>query len=110
MNMFDEIEQEKKNLPKINTLTNQVVKYEYNNYQIFSIVVFCICFILGIIFGNLFPTCGSTASYYSDVCLATEFNVSLMFCIWFVSFLICLFFFAIGHIISLLESINNKLK
>ena len=110
MNMFEEIEREKKKIPKIDTMTKKVVRYNYNNYQILSICVFCICLILGIVFGNLFPTCGSTFSFYSDVCETHEFNVSLMLTIWFISFLICTLFFALGHIITLLDSINNKLK
>lgn len=110
MNMFEEIEREKKKIPKMDTMTKQVVKYDYNGYQILSIIMFCLCLILGIIFGNLFPACGSTASFYTDVCLTPEFNVSLMLLIWFIGFLICLFFFAIGHIILLLSNINKKLK
>lgn len=110
MNMFEEIEREKKKIPKIDTMTKKVIKYDYNGYQILSIIMFCFSVILGIIFGNLFPACGSTASFYSDVCLAPEFNVSLMLLIWFVGFLVCLFFFAIGHIILLLSNINKKLK
>jgi len=110
MNMFEEIEREKKKMPKIDTLTKEFVKYEYNAYQILAFVIFTICIILGIIFGNLFPACGSTTSFYSDVCLTTEFNVSLMLVIWFTSFLVCLFIFGMGHIISLLSDINKKIK
>ena len=110
MNMFEEIEHEKKKIPKMDTMTKKVTKYDYNGYQILSIIMFCLCIILGIIFGNLFPACGSTGTFYSDVCLTNEFNVSLMLLIWFVGFLICLFFFAIGHIILLLDGIKKKLK
>ena len=110
MNMFEEIENEKKKMPKVDTLAKEFVNYEYNYYQILSFVIFGISIILGIIFGNLFPACGSTTSFYSDVCLTTEFNVSLMLLIWFISFLLCLFIFGMGHIIALLSDINRKIK
>ena len=42
MNMFDEISKEKKALPKINTITKEVNKYEFNLYQKFGVVVFLI--------------------------------------------------------------------
>ena len=35
MNMFDEISKEKIELPKINTITKQLTKYELNTYQNF---------------------------------------------------------------------------
>ena len=110
MNMFDEINKSKKSLPKLNAIEKEVGKYSFNGYQKFAIVTYVLCFAFGIILGNLFPACSSAATIYSDVCVATEFNFFLMIVFRFVSFLFCLFFFAIGQIIGLLSSINDKLK
>ena len=110
MNMFEEIDRDKAELPKVKTIVKQIDKTEFNGYQRFAVVTYFVCFFLGIIFGNLFPTCGSSSMLYGDVCVTTEFNFSLMLFIWFVSFLICLFFFALGHIIAILSSINDKLS
>jgi len=109
MNFFEEIETAKRELPKLNSITKRVEKKKFNGYQIFSIVTFCVCFCLGIIFGNLFPACRSSSYIYSGVCTNTEFNFFLMIIFWFVSFLLCLFFYAMGTIIELLSSINNRL-
>lgn len=109
MNFFEEIDSAKRELPKLRTITKKVEKYKFNNYQIFSIVTFCVCFCLGIIFGNLFPACRSSSYIYSGACTNTEFNFFLMIIFWFLSFLLCLFFYAIGTIIELLSSINSKL-
>lgn len=109
MNMFDEIEQAKKDLPRVKSLTNKVEDYPFNGYQKFAIITYIICFILGILFGNLFPACGTSSTLYVGACVSTQFNFSLMLFIWFVSFLLCLFFFALGHIIALLTSIDQKL-
>lgn len=110
MNMFDEIEKEKVELPKMKTIQKEVDKIELNLYQRLSIIIYVFCIFLGIVFGNLFPVCGSSSALYSGTCLTTEFNISLMLFIWFASFLVCLFIFALGHIIGLLSSINKKLK
>ncbi|MGN1355624.1 MAG: hypothetical protein ACI4WP_03055 [Bacilli bacterium] len=110
MNMFDEINDTKKALPRLKTIEKEVGKYQFNGYQKFAIITYILCFAFGIILGNLFPTCSSTATLYSDACVATEFNFFLMILFWFVSFLFCLFFFAIGHIIAILASINEKMK
>ena len=77
---------------------------------VIAIVVFIACFFLGILFGNLFATCQTSSYFYSDVCVVTEFNFSLMLTIWFFSLLLCVFFFAIGHIIYYLKEINKKLN
>ncbi len=109
MEFFDEITKAKKDFPKVHAVTNEVKNYELNFYQIFAIGIFVVCFFLGIVFGNLFATCQTTSFYYSDACLVTEFNFSLMIVIWFVSLLISIFTFAIGHIIALLSDIRKKL-
>lgn len=110
MDMFEEIEKTKADLPKAKNISKEISKLKLNFYQIFAIFTYFIVFCLGIIFGNLFPACGTSSTLYSGVCLATEFNFSLMLCVWFIGLIICLFIFAIGHIIVLLESINKKLK
>lgn len=108
--LFVEIDLLDKDLPKLKKLANEVSSHELNGYQIVALVTFGIGFCVGIIFGNLFPSCGTTSGLYTKACNTTEFNFSLTICIWFASFLICVFFYAIGNIISLLESINTKLK
>ena len=110
MNMFEEIDKIKTELPKAKTITNHITKYTFNGYQIFALITFFIFVCAGVILGNVFPACGSSSTLYSGACLTTEFNSFLMICVWFVGLLICLFIFAIGHIISLLESINKKLS
>lgn len=108
MNMFEEIEKEKEDLPKFQNITKKVSHYKFNGYQKFAIGVFLVCFFFGIILGNLFPACGTSSNFYGS-CTTTEFNFSLMVFFWFISFLVCLFFFAIGHIISLLTAIEKYL-
>ena len=109
MNFFEEIQKQKKDFPKVHTFTKEVKNYHLNFYQGFAIGMFVLFFFLGIVFGNLFATCETTSYFYSDACLVTEFNFSLMIVIWFVSLLISLAIFAVGHIIALLSSIDKKL-
>ena len=109
MDLFESIDRVKKDLPKLKTVSHDVKEQNLNIYQIVSLIIFIICLLLGILFGNLFPICGSSSGFYGGVCLSTEFNFSLMLLIWFIAFLVCMFFYAIGHIIALLTSINNKL-
>ena len=110
MNFFEEISKQKKDFPKMHHFANEVKSYELNFYQAFAIGMFIICFFLGIIFGNLFATCETTSYFYSDACLVTEFNFSLMIAIWFVGLILCVFFYSIGHIIELLTNISDKLS
>lgn len=109
MNLFDEIYNSKKELPKFRTVKKEVGKYRFNGYQRFAIVTYIICLIFGVVLGNLFPTCSNT-SLYTTLCVDREFNFFLMLLFWFGSFIGCLFFFALGHIISLLTAINNNLS
>ena len=101
MDFFDEIYEQKQDFPKIHSVKKEVQSYPLNFYQIFF---------LGIIFGNLFATCQTSSYFYSDTCLVTEFNFSLMIAIWFVGVLISVFFFSVGHIISLLTTISKKVS
>ena len=110
MEFFEEIYKNKEDFPKINSLHKEVKKYKFNFYQNFAIVLFIVCFFLGIIFGNLFAICETTSYFYSDSCLVPQFNFSLMIAIWFISLLLSLFIFAIGHIIALLRQICEKLN
>ena len=109
MNMFEEIDKVKKDLPKLNNVSKEVQKVEINLYQEISIVLLIIGLFTGVFLGNLFPSCGSSSSFYSTICSTTEFNFSLMLFVWFISFLVFLFFYGIGQIIALLSSINDKL-
>lgn len=110
MDLFEEIAKNKQDFPKFHSVKNEFEKYELNFYQIFAIVIFILCFFLGIIFGNLFATCTTTSYFSSNTCLVTEFNFSLMITIWFVSLLVSVFIFGMGHIISILSKINEKLN
>ena len=109
MDLFDEVNKSKKDFPKANSVKSRVGNYKLNLYQMFAIGVFIVCFFLGIVFGNLFSTCTTTSYFSNDTCLVTEFNFSLMFAIWFISLLVCVFIFSIGHIITILSQINEKL-
>ena len=108
MDFFEEISEVKKDFPKVNSTLKDVRSYQLNFYQVFAIAIFVICFFLGFVLGNLFTTCETTSYFYSDVCVVKQFNFSLMVGIWFFSLLICVFFFAIGHIISILTEICKK--
>ena len=109
MEFFDEITKVKEDFPHFHTVTDGVKNQELNFYQRFAVGVFILCFFLGIVFGNLFSTCETTSYFYSDACLVSEFNFSLMITFWFVSLLVCIVFYSIGHIIALLSEINKKL-
>ena len=110
MELFEEISQVKKEFPKKKMITEEFSSYHFNFYQIFSFGLFALFFFLGIFLGNLFATCQATSYFYSDACLVTEFNYSLMIVMWFVGLLLSVFFFAIGHIIELLTNIGEKLS
>ena len=109
-NVFSKISEKKKNLPKLRSIEKNLGAYNFNGYQKFAMIIFIVLFAFGIIIGNLFPTCSSSTTLFSNTCEDGEFKFFLMILFWFGSFLLCLFFFAIGHIISLLSSINKKLK
>ncbi len=108
--MFMEVDKLKKGLPKLNNVSEEVQRIKLNYYQQITIVIFIIGLVAGIFMGNLFPSCGSSSEYFSNVCDTTEFNLSLMVFIWFLDFLLCMLFYGIGTIISLLSSINDKLS
>ena len=108
--LFYKIDKMDKDLPKLKKIATDVTSHQLNGYQIIAVIIMFICICVGIIFGNLFPSCGSTSGLYDSTCKTTEFNFSLTISIWFIGFLVCTFFYAIGHIIAVLESINSNLK
>ena len=110
MDLFEEISKTKSDFPKIKSIKKEFSGKKLNLYQIFSIGLFVVFFFLGIIFGNLFSTCKASAYYFSDTCLVNEFNFSLMVVIWFIGLLVSIVIFSIGHIISLLTEISEKLS
>ncbi len=108
--MFKEIDSLKVELPRLNSISKEVGKQKLNFYQKFAVIMFLVIFALAVIIGNLFPVCSATGGILGNNCVTTEFNFSLMFMIWFISFIVCLFIFAIGHIIAILTSIDKKLS
>ena len=109
MDLFEEISKIKQELPKGDTITLEFKKHKYNFYQWVSIVLVVISLFLGIFLGNLLSTCQVSSFFYSDACLVTEFNFFAMILVWFVGGLLSLFIFAIGQIIKLLTTIDEKL-
>lgn len=110
MNMFEEISAQKEDFPKIKSINKEISKVSLNAYQKLAVGLFALVFILGIILGNLFATCETTSYFYSEACHVTEFNFSLMLGVWLGGFLLSLMIYSVGHIISLLDQINEKLS
>lgn len=108
MDLFDQIDKEKEDLPKLRSITKEVQKQKLNGYQIIAVVTFIILFVVGVVLGNLFPACEASGIF--GACTKRQFNLSLTIFFWFGSFLVCVFYYALGHIISLLIEINGKLK
>lgn len=110
MTMFEEIYEKKEDFPKIKSVSKKIGKLQWNSYQKFALILFCLSLILGLILGNLFSTCEATSYFYSDACYVTEFNFSLMLVVWFSGGLLSLMIYAVGHMIYLLDQINEKLS
>lgn len=110
MEMFDEISKEKVDFPKYKSVFKDLSNNKYNFYQIFALCLFAFFFFVGIILGNLFSTCDTVSYYFSETCVVSQFNFSFMLGVWFAGLLISVFFYAIGHIISILSNINEKLN
>ena len=49
MNMFEEIDKLKKDLPKAKTISKEMNDIELNIYQKISVVIFIICVLLGVL-------------------------------------------------------------
>lgn len=110
MNFFDEINSQRKDFPKKNSIADEFNRHTLNFYQFTGIGLFILFFFLGIFLGNLFATCQATSYFFSTECIVTEFNFAVMVSVWFVGFILSLFVFAVGHIIELLREINQKLS
>lgn len=106
--MFEDIEKQKKDLPKIKSLTKEVQKYDLNIYQKFGMLIVVIAIILGIILGNSYNTCTPSITYGSENCIS-QFDFSLMLEVWFAGLIMGFLFFGMGHIVYLLNDISNKL-
>ena len=109
MNMFDEISKEKVDFPKFKSVVNKLTKNDYNFYQLFAFCLFAIFCFMGVILGNLFSTCETASYYFSDTCIVSQYNFSLMIFICFIGLVISVFFYSIGEVIYLLTSIKEKL-
>lgn len=105
--LFDQITEEKEDIPKINKTIKNVKKYKFNFNQVVAIVTMIICIIVGIILGNIFPSCMS-GGLYSTTCTSTEFNVFLTLIFWFISFIVCMLIYSVGHIINILDKISKN--
>ncbi len=110
MNLFEEIDQYKKELPKINSITKEVRSRKLNGYQLVACVTMIVSFFTGFIIGNIFPSCGNASTMFGQTyCESTEFNISLTIIFWFCSFIFCMLIYGFGHMIALLTSIDEKL-
>jgi len=107
--LFEQIDKEKEELPKLKNAIKEVEKYKFNFYQKIAILIMVMAFFIGIILGNIFPSCQSSG-LYSTTCSVTEFNISLTIISWFVSFIVSMVIFWLGHVINILLSIEKKLK
>ena len=92
--LFEQIDREKKELPKFGKKIKEIEKYPFNFYQQVAILIMIIFFFVGIILGNVFSSC-INGGIYGTTCVATQFNISLTIITWFVGFLIFLFTFHI---------------
>lgn len=107
--LFEQIDKEKEDLPKLKNAIKEVEKYKFNFYQKAAVLLMIVFFFVGIILGNIFPSCQSSG-LYSAKCSVTEFNISLTIITWGVSFLLSMFIFWLGHVIYILDKISKKIK
>ncbi len=106
--LFDEIEVEKKQLPKLKKISKEVTKErEHNFYQKLAYLLFICFFIIGIILGNIFPACKETSTLFKT-CTDTEYNLALTLLFWLASFVFCSLIYGFGEIIKLLTIISEK--
>ena len=103
--LFDEIDEEKKDLPKLTRISNEVQKKRnYNFYQTLAVCLFIFLFIVGVILGNIFPACSETSNFF-ETCTKTEYNLSLTLLFWLGSFVFCSIIYGIGDIVKALNII-----
>lgn len=106
--LFDEIDEEREELPKLKKISKEVTKQRnYNFYQQLAVCFFIFLFIVGIIIGNLFPACSETSSLFAT-CTKTEYNLSLTLIFWLSSFVFCSLIYGLGEAIRLLNIIANN--
>lgn len=108
-NLFEEIDKKKEEIPLLNKKIKAVERYNYNFYQRVAIFTMLLGFCTGIVLGNVFPSCQSSG-LYNKTCTITEFNIALTILFWFLSFLLSMFIYFMGHVIEILSDIDKKLK
>ena len=108
--LFDEIDEEGKELPKLKKISKEVQKKrDYNFYQQLAVCLFIFLFVVGVILGNLFPACSEASSMF-NTCTRTEYNLSLTLLFWLASFVFCSLIYGLGEVISLLNKIACNLN
>ncbi len=108
--LFDEIDEERKELPKLKKISKEVQKKrDYNFYQQLAVCLFIFLFVVGVILGNLFPACSEASSMF-NTCTRTEYNLSLTLLFWLASFVFCSLIYGLGEIISLLNKIASNIN
>ena len=108
--LFDEIDEEGKELPKLKKISKEVQKKrDYNFYQQLAVCLFIFLFVVGVILGNLFPACSEASSMF-NTCTRTEYNLSLTLLFWLASFVFCSLIYGLGEVISLLNKIASNIN
>ena len=108
--LFDEIDEEREELPKLKKISKEVQKKrDYNFYQQLAVCLFIFLFVVGVILGNLFPACSEASSMF-NTCTRTEYNLSLTLLFWLASFVFCSLIYGLGEIISLLNKIASNIN
>ena len=108
--LFDEIDEERQDLPKLKKISKEVQKKRnYNFYQQLAVCLFIFLFIAGVIMGNLFPACSETSELFA-ACTKTEYNLTLTLLFWLGSFIFCSMIYGLGEVISLLNKIADNVS
>ena len=108
--LFDEIDEEREDLPKLKKISNEVQKKRnYNFYQQLAVCLFIFLFIAGVIMGNLFPACSETSELFAT-CTKTEYNLTLTLLFWLGSFIFCSMIYGLGEVIRLLNIIASNIS
>lgn len=108
--LFDEVDEMRKELPKLKNISNEVQKKRnYNFYQQLAMCLFIFLFFVGVILGNLFPACSETSELLAT-CTKTEYNLTLTLLFWLGSFVFCSLIYGLGEVIMLLNVIASNTK
>ena len=108
--LFDEIDEERKELPKLKKISKEVQKKrDYNFYQQLAVCLFIFLFVVGVILGNLFPACSEASSMF-NTCTRREDNLPLTLLFWLASFVFCSLIYGLGEVISLLNKIASNIN